>query len=163
MKICLATIHANARFTPLALLYLKAWLVEREGLPRDAVAILEFTKESSRDDIVGDILAAEPDVVGLSCYVWNVQTLMAVAAAIKARRPAAKIVLGGPGGRSDRQVRAGRASRRRRDRPQRRRGAVRRDRAAMVGGRRRSTASRASRIVAATRSSRPSPRRFCAI
>ena len=96
MKICLATIHANARFTPLALLYLEAWLVEREGLPRDAVTILEFTKESSREDIVGDILAAQPDVVGLSCYVWNVKALMAVAAAIKARRPAVKIVLGGP-------------------------------------------------------------------
>ena len=126
MKVCLATVHANAWFTPLALLYLKAWLVEREGLPRDAVAILEFTKESSQEDIVASLLAAEPDIVGLSCYVWNVKTLMAVAATIKARRPDVDRARRA-GGRTD-AVGAGRPSRGGRDRPQRRRGPVRRDR-----------------------------------
>ena len=96
MKICLSTLHASPSFTPLALLYLKAYLVERDGFAFDDVAILEFTSESDPEAIASQILAAAPDVVGLSCYVWNVKALTAAAALVKARAPRTRIVLGGP-------------------------------------------------------------------
>jgi anaerobic magnesium-protoporphyrin IX monomethyl ester cyclase len=96
MKICLATLHARPTFTPLALLYLKAYLLEHGGFAGDHAPILEFTRESAHDEMVGAILATRPDVVGLSCYVWNVKQLLAVAAEVKARSPHTRIVLGGP-------------------------------------------------------------------
>ena len=44
MNICLATVHANPAFTPLALLYLKAYLVAQRTLAAGDVQILEFTQ-----------------------------------------------------------------------------------------------------------------------
>lgn len=96
MKITLTTLHRNRRYIPLALLYLKAYLVERRGHDARDIAILEYDQDSAPDDIVSGILAAEPDVLGLSIYVWNVTTMMAVARRVKAARPQTIIVIGGP-------------------------------------------------------------------
>jgi anaerobic magnesium-protoporphyrin IX monomethyl ester cyclase len=96
MKITLATIHCNPGFTPLALLYLKAYLVEIMGYPFDDVTIREFPGNAQSENVASQILAGQPDVVGLSCYVWNVKTLMAVSRRIKEVKPDIKIVLGGP-------------------------------------------------------------------
>jgi radical SAM superfamily enzyme YgiQ (UPF0313 family) len=96
VKICLTTVHRTSQFIPLALLYLKAYLVERAGYDAGAIDILEYGREAPVDDIVRAILAGEPDVLGLSVYVWNVTTLMAVARRVKAQRPETTIVIGGP-------------------------------------------------------------------
>ena len=97
MRVCLATVHCEPLFTPLALLYLKTYLVERSGMSDAAIDIAEFSLENdSIDAIVRRLLAAEADVIGLSCYVWNVTTLMEVVKIVKARRPRTTIVLGGP-------------------------------------------------------------------
>ncbi|HWF86508.1 MAG TPA: radical SAM protein [Vicinamibacterales bacterium] len=96
MKICLATLHANPSFTPLSLLYLKASVVDRLRYPPDDVAILEGAQDADPDVFVTQILATTPAIVGFSCYVWNIKTLMAAARRIKARAPDTIIVLGGP-------------------------------------------------------------------
>ena len=96
MKITLATIHCKSRFTPLALLYLKAHLVEASAYRFDDVTIREFPDDAWAEDVASEILAGQPDLIGLSCYVWNVKTLMAVSRRIKEVKPEIKIVLGGP-------------------------------------------------------------------
>lgn len=96
MAVCLATRHAASRFTPLALMYLKAWLVEREGLDAGEVTILEFPRDAAPPAIAAAILATGAEVVGLSCYVWNIVALREVCALVRAARPTTLIVLGGP-------------------------------------------------------------------
>src|SRR6516162_2650567 len=96
MKITLATIHCKSRFTPLALLYLKAYLVEASAYRFDDVTIREFPDDAWAEDVASEILAGQPELIGLSCYVWNVKTLMAVSQRIKEVKPEIKIVLGGP-------------------------------------------------------------------
>lgn len=96
MKICLATVHASPAFTPLALLYLKAYLVEQGPLSASDVGILEFAAGDSAEEITRRVLQGAPDVVGLSCYVWNVETLLIASRRIKQLRPEIRIVLGGP-------------------------------------------------------------------
>jgi radical SAM superfamily enzyme YgiQ (UPF0313 family) len=96
VRIILATRHADADFAPLALLYLKASLVSHLQLGRDDVAILEFSESTPPADIADRILECETDVLGLSCYVWNIAALTAVCRLVKARRPETRIVLGGP-------------------------------------------------------------------
>jgi anaerobic magnesium-protoporphyrin IX monomethyl ester cyclase len=96
MRIGLATRHASPHYIPLALLYLKAYLVERQGHPFEDVPILEFDRDCDHERIARDLLAAEPDVLGLSCYVWNVRALLAAARQVKAARPNVRIVIGGP-------------------------------------------------------------------
>lgn len=96
MRIALATQHADRAFIPLALMYLKASLVGRGCCAPDEVAILEVGQESTPEAIAQALVAARPDAVGLSCYVWNVKTTLAAARLVKAQAPAIKIVLGGP-------------------------------------------------------------------
>lgn len=96
MKICLATVHSNPAFTPLALLYLKAYLVEQRTLAAGEMRILEFSQGDSPEEIARQVQEAEPGIVGLSCYVWNIKTLMAASRHIKRLRPDIRIVLGGP-------------------------------------------------------------------
>jgi radical SAM superfamily enzyme YgiQ (UPF0313 family) len=97
MRVCLATVHCEPLFTPLALLYLKTYLVERKGMPEASIDVAEFSlDDDSIDEIARRLVAAEADVIGLSCYVWNVTTLMEVVKIIKARQPQTTIVLGGP-------------------------------------------------------------------
>jgi radical SAM superfamily enzyme YgiQ (UPF0313 family) len=96
MKICLATRHRTASFIPLSLLYLKAYLVEREGRRPEDVPILEFDRDTPVDAMVRGMLDADPEVLGLSCYVWNVKDLLAAARRVKEQRPGTRIVLGGP-------------------------------------------------------------------
>jgi radical SAM superfamily enzyme YgiQ (UPF0313 family) len=49
---------------------------------------------------VADILDFEPDLVGFSIYVWSAPAMIAVARALRARRPSLAIVFGGPSARS---------------------------------------------------------------
>jgi radical SAM superfamily enzyme YgiQ (UPF0313 family) len=95
MRVVLATQHVNRAFIPLALMYLKASLAGRRCAPEEVV-MLEFGPESTADAIAGAVVDAGPEIVGLSCYVWNIKTTLAAARLIRAGAPAARIVLGGP-------------------------------------------------------------------
>lgn len=96
MKISLATVHSNPVFTPLALMYLKAYLVAQRTLAAGDVRILEFTRNDLPEEIARRVLEGGAAIVGLSCYVWNIKTLMAASRHIKELRPDVRIVLGGP-------------------------------------------------------------------
>ena len=96
MRICLVVQHADFLFAPLALLYLKAALIDQLRARDDDVAILEFSDSTSACEIAERILLHRPDIVGLSCYVWNINAFRTVCRLVKARRPEALIVLGGP-------------------------------------------------------------------
>jgi anaerobic magnesium-protoporphyrin IX monomethyl ester cyclase len=95
-RVALATVHANARFIPLSLWYLKSFLVEARGHAFDDVAIVESTRDDSVDDITARILKHRPSIVGFSVYVWNIATLRAVAERVKAASPSTRIIAGGP-------------------------------------------------------------------
>lgn len=96
MNVCLATVNAVPAFSPLALLYLKAYLVARGTATAGEVRILEFSCSDSPEHIARQVLEGGPEIVGLSCYVWNIKTLLAAARDIKRLRPGVLIVLGGP-------------------------------------------------------------------
>ena len=96
MRICLATAHCKPAFIPLALLYLKACLVEQKGFRDEDVTILEFGPDAAAEQIADAVVAAGADIVAFSCYVWNIRALMRAADGIKALRPSSTIVAGGP-------------------------------------------------------------------
>src|SRR5438876_719811 len=67
MRIGLAPVHVKPAFVPLALLYLKAYLLERRGYEFSDIDLLEFRQDSQREEILRRTLASERDVVGLPC------------------------------------------------------------------------------------------------
>ena len=96
MRIALVTQHADRAFIPLALMYLKASVVARGGCSADDIAMLEFRHDTRAEAIADALIDARPDLIGLSCYVWNIKALLAAARLIRERRPDVRIVLGGP-------------------------------------------------------------------
>lgn len=96
MRIVLATQHAHRAFIPLALMYLKASVAARGCCAADDVALLEFGDDATAAEMADALVAARPDLIGLSCYVWNIKTTMAAADLVRQRLPGVRIVLGGP-------------------------------------------------------------------
>jgi radical SAM superfamily enzyme YgiQ (UPF0313 family) len=83
---------------PLAGGYLKMY-AERHGLAADyQIDILPTVAANTLGDrgLVQEILAAEPWMVGFTCYLWNIQRTLWIAARLKEARPELLILLGGP-------------------------------------------------------------------
>lgn len=61
-----------------------------------SVSVSEFTINNSADDILSFLLDKSPDVLGFSCYIWNISMIKILAEAYKKARPDSYIVVGGP-------------------------------------------------------------------
>ncbi|MCA9521642.1 MAG: DUF4080 domain-containing protein [Myxococcales bacterium] len=92
MKIVLATLNARHIHSAFGLRYLLANL----GSLRANAHLREFTIARAPLEIVEALLADQPDLLGLSVYIWNATPTLAVVRQLKALRPALTIVLGGP-------------------------------------------------------------------
>ena len=91
MKIILATLNAKYIHTNLAIRYLKA-----AALPEFEPELAEYTIKDPAFNIVSDLFQKNPDVVGFSCYIWNINETIHVIKMLKTVLPDVKIVLGGP-------------------------------------------------------------------
>jgi radical SAM superfamily enzyme YgiQ (UPF0313 family) len=83
---------------PLAVGYLKMY-AERQGLGADyEIEILPTTLANTLGDrgLVTEILAAEPWMLGFTCYLWNIERTLWIAAELKRARPELRIIVGGP-------------------------------------------------------------------
>ncbi|PWW07488.1 radical SAM superfamily enzyme YgiQ (UPF0313 family) [Paenibacillus cellulosilyticus] len=92
MNIVLATLNAKYIHTSLALRCLKAFA--EKDFPN--IEIAEYTIKDPAMNIVSDIFARRPDVVGFSCYIWNIEETIVVIDMLRKIMPEVTIVLGGP-------------------------------------------------------------------
>jgi radical SAM superfamily enzyme YgiQ (UPF0313 family) len=92
--IVLATLNAKYPHAAFGLRYLMANL-EAAGLGGRA-AMLEFDISQRPVDVLEQILARDPKIVGLGVYIWNVGQSALLAADLKRLRPDVTLVLGGP-------------------------------------------------------------------
>jgi radical SAM superfamily enzyme YgiQ (UPF0313 family)/tetratricopeptide (TPR) repeat protein len=82
---------------PLACSYLKAAADSDAALSgRVDTEVLPFDRFADPDALAAAILSRAPGVVGISTYVWNSDTALALARELKRRDPSVFIVLGGP-------------------------------------------------------------------
>ena len=91
MKVVLATLNAKYIHTSLALRYLKAYAQDEFDID-----IAEFTIKDPAMGIASDLFSKKPDVIGFSCYIWNIEETIVVADMLRKVLPETKIVLGGP-------------------------------------------------------------------
>lgn len=91
-KIVLATLNARFFHTSFGLRYLYANLKELQS----CCEIQEFIIQTRAIDIVEQILASKPDIVGFGVYIWNIVETTDVVNLLKVIAPDIKIVLGGP-------------------------------------------------------------------
>ncbi len=91
MKVIVATLNAKYIHTSLALRYLKAYCQQDFDID-----IREFTIKDPPMHILSELYQQQPDVLGFSCYIWNIEQTIQIIQMIKKVHPSMKIVLGGP-------------------------------------------------------------------
>ncbi|MBB6731006.1 B12-binding domain-containing radical SAM protein [Cohnella zeiphila] len=91
MNVVLATLNAKYIHTSLALRCLKAF-----AEPEFKVDVAEYTIKDPPMAIVSDLYRRKPDVIGFSCYIWNIEETIVVIDMLRKVLPEATIVLGGP-------------------------------------------------------------------
>lgn len=62
----------------------------------DKVYIREFTINNQLEDILKNIYLEKPDVIGISCYIWNINCVKELLPELNKLLPGVKIWLGGP-------------------------------------------------------------------
>lgn len=98
MKYLLVAINAKYIHSNLGVYSLKAYAdqVCRAEYPNADIQIGEYTINHSQEAILADIYRKHPDVVGLSCYIWNIEYVKNLIRDLPKILPKLRIWLGGP-------------------------------------------------------------------
>lgn len=60
------------------------------------IGVEEYTINQPMEEILSDLYAKKPDVVGFSCYIWNWRLIRELMVELKKLLPSVRIYLGGP-------------------------------------------------------------------
>jgi radical SAM superfamily enzyme YgiQ (UPF0313 family) len=95
--VVLATLNAKYIHASLGLRCLLANMDVHGGVGLRAKTVLrEFVIQQRPTQIVEELLALDPKIIGLGIYIWNVVEATQVVRLLKTLRPDIKIILGGP-------------------------------------------------------------------
>ena len=92
MKVLLVAVNAKYIHSNLAVYDLKAYT---ENIPVE-VELAEYTINQQLDEILRDIYKRKPDMLCLSCYIWNLTYVEEICREIKKVMPQIIIWIGGP-------------------------------------------------------------------
>lgn len=92
MKILLTAINAKYIHSNLAVYSLKAYAKAYQN----QVELKEFTINQRKDQILKGIFQSKPNVLCISCYIWNISLVLEVISEVHKILPDTKIWLGGP-------------------------------------------------------------------
>lgn len=101
MKVLLAAVNAKYIHSNLGIYSLKAYgekILADQGVKKDKIQIqlAEYTINHQMERILEDLYRRQPDVIGFSCYIWNISYIKCLLKDIKKVLPGVKIWLGGP-------------------------------------------------------------------
>ena len=102
MKILLVAVNAKYIHSNLGIYSLKAYA--RQQLEADpprtqdpvSIELAEYTINHQLDACLQDLYRRKPDVIGFSCYIWNIESIRSLAADIRKLLPHVPLWLGGP-------------------------------------------------------------------
>lgn len=92
MKILLTTLNATYMHTALSLRYLYSYC--KKTFPN--IVVQEYTINQHVNYILGEIYKGKYDIIGFSCYIWNISPILQLARNLKKINPHQIIILGGP-------------------------------------------------------------------
>lgn len=59
-------------------------------------SFLEFTIKDSEDEIIEKLLSEEYEMIGFSCYIWNIEIIKSLTLKLKKKKPSLIVFAGGP-------------------------------------------------------------------
>lgn len=90
LKILLVGLNSKYVHTNLAIRYLKSYCGGYN------IILKEYTINDQISDIIDGIYGENPDIVGFSCYIWNIDMVRKICGSVKKILPGCSILLGGP-------------------------------------------------------------------
>ncbi len=96
-KLNVALVALNSKYihSSLGVWYISAGIKSYSKYPHNT-CVIEGTINQDLSEVINAIIEKEPNIIGLSCYIWNITKALIVARAVKDALPHSKIVLGGP-------------------------------------------------------------------
>lgn len=95
MKALLVALNAKYIHSNLGIYCLYAYS-RKQGIPPEELTFREFTINQNRESIIENIYEEKPDIIGFSCYIWNIEEMKGIAREVKKILPQADLWLGGP-------------------------------------------------------------------
>lgn len=92
MKILLTALNSKFIHTNLAIRYLKAYTQDIDY----ECTLKEYTINDLMEKVLQSIIIEKPDIVGFSCYIWNIDKVKKLCKLIKLVDSSINIFLGGP-------------------------------------------------------------------
>lgn len=92
MKILLTTLNAKYIHSSLALHSIKAYCREYKNY----IDIAEYTINNEENYILAQLYKKQPDILGFSCYIWNIEYILNLIKTLRKLMPNIIIILGGP-------------------------------------------------------------------
>ena len=92
MKVLLAAVNAKYIHSNLAVYSLRAYARQYQ----EEIGIAEYTINQTVDEILMDIYGRQPDILCLSCYLWNISYVGQIVTEVPKILPHTQIWLGGP-------------------------------------------------------------------
>ncbi|MBF0625898.1 MAG: B12-binding domain-containing radical SAM protein [Magnetococcales bacterium] len=103
MKITLLAIHSEETYPgmppwrfSLAFAYLQAYLTTSPQYHRLTINRLTHGESDAPVDIARAVAATAPDLLAISCYLWNIRLVLELLPLARAQQPSMRVVLGGP-------------------------------------------------------------------
>lgn len=93
MQVRLVAINAKYIHSNLAIRSICAYVRQEAGID---IPLMEFSINQPLELMLSQIMAESPDLLGISCYLWNEELVRKLVVSIKKIRPQTVIVLGGP-------------------------------------------------------------------
>ncbi len=95
LRITLLGIASQYIHSSLAPWCLKAGLTAHAAAPHEA-HVVEGTVNEPKEGLLDRVISTAPDLLGISCYIWNIMTVAGLLPRIRAALPECAVVLGGP-------------------------------------------------------------------
>lgn len=95
MKAVLVALNAKYIHSNLGVYCLYAYS-RKKGISSDELVYREFTINQEMDDILGELYKEKPDLIGFSCYIWNIEEIKEMAQELHKILPDTAIWFGGP-------------------------------------------------------------------
>lgn len=92
MNVLLVGINAKFIHSNLAIRYLEKYCRDY----KDNIETVEFTINNLYDFILQEIYKKKPDILSISCYIWNIEIVKSLVKDYKKISPETTIILGGP-------------------------------------------------------------------
>ncbi|HZW49873.1 MAG TPA: DUF4080 domain-containing protein [Bacillota bacterium] len=96
MRVLLTTLNSQFVHTALGIRYLREVLKRHPAFDQWEIRCEEYTINDHWSQIAAAIQEIHPDIVGFSCYIWNIKETILIARRLKQFNPNCYLLFGGP-------------------------------------------------------------------